>query len=131
MREPRKKKTRTCTPTLASQADKHVLYENSVQCAEAEIDFVDATFKKLRKRRAHLLREDFCGTANSSCEWVRRHADNRAIGVDLDAEVQQQGVRSELQPIEQRPDQIGLGRPRSLLGPDRQQTEGQREREER
>jgi cyclopropane fatty-acyl-phospholipid synthase-like methyltransferase len=91
MRKSRKRKTRTYGPTLASQADKHVLYENSVQCSEAEIDFVAETFETLRQRRAHLLREDFCGTANSSCEWVRRHADNRAIGVDLDAEVQQWG----------------------------------------
>ena len=77
--------------TLASRADKHVLYERAVQCTEAEIDFVDATFKQRRQRRASLLREDFCGTANSSCEWVCRRAANRALGVDLDAEVQQWG----------------------------------------
>ena len=86
-----KAKGRSRQSTLASRADKHVLYERAVQCSEAEIDFVDATFKQRRKRRAHLLREDFCGTANSSCEWVRRRAENRALGVDLDAEVQQWG----------------------------------------
>lgn len=72
---------------LADIADRHRLYELSVQCAEAEVDFVDHTFKKLRGRRAHLLREDFCGTANVCCEWVRRRKVNRAIGVDLDSEV--------------------------------------------
>lgn len=77
--------------TMASKADRHELYEDSVQCVEAEIDFVDDTFKKLRKRKARLLREDFSGTANTSCEWVRRRKRNRAIGVDLDAEVQQWG----------------------------------------
>jgi SAM-dependent methyltransferase len=87
----RKVKGRARRSTLASQADKHVLYERAVQCCEAEIDFVDATFKQRRKRRARLLREDFCGTANSACEWVRRRAANRALGVDLDAEVQQWG----------------------------------------
>jgi len=91
MRKPRKKKTPAKAPTLASQADKHVLYEESVQCAEAEIDFVATTFRRLRQRSARLVREDFCGTANSSCEWIRRHKANRAIGVDLDAEVQQEG----------------------------------------
>ena len=74
-------------PTLAEQADRHALYELSVQCAEAEIDFVSDTFKALRGRPARLLREDFCGTANVCCEWVRRHKENRAIGVDLDPEV--------------------------------------------
>jgi cyclopropane fatty-acyl-phospholipid synthase-like methyltransferase len=91
MRKPRKKKTHSNRSKMAAQADKHVLYESSVQCSEAEIDFVETTFETLRKRRAHVLREDFCGTANSSCEWVRRHDANRAIGVDLDAEVQQWG----------------------------------------
>ena len=72
--------------TMAQKADRHVLYQQAVQCVEAEIDFVDDTFKTLRGRRAKLLREDFCGTANTSCEWVRRRKSNRAIGVDLDAE---------------------------------------------
>ncbi|MCU7812572.1 MAG: class I SAM-dependent methyltransferase [Candidatus Thiodiazotropha sp. (ex Notomyrtea botanica)] len=80
----RKKKS---SPKIAESADRHRLYELSVQCSEAEIDFVDDTFKKLRGRRARLLREDFCGTANVCCEWVRRRKFNRAIGVDLDGEV--------------------------------------------
>ncbi len=81
------KRKKKLIPNLAETADRHHLYELSVQCAEAEIDFVDATYKKLRKRRASLLREDFCGTANVCCEWVRRRKQNRAIGVDLDPEV--------------------------------------------
>lgn len=71
----------------AELADRHALYEDAVQCAESEIDFVDAEFRRLRGRQASLLREDFCGTANVSCEWVRRRSENRAIGVDLDSEV--------------------------------------------
>ncbi|MEM7404908.1 MAG: class I SAM-dependent methyltransferase [Pseudomonadota bacterium] len=73
--------------TQADRADRHTLYQDSVQCVEAEIDFVDETFKQLRSRRAVRLREDFCGTANTSCEWVRRRRGNVAIGVDLDGEV--------------------------------------------
>ena len=72
---------------MAERADRHVLYEKSVQCVEAEIDFVDETFTELRDRNAKNLREDFCGTANTSCEWVRRRRTNHAIGVDLDADV--------------------------------------------
>jgi cyclopropane fatty-acyl-phospholipid synthase-like methyltransferase len=78
-----KKKRRT----MAEKADRHVLYEKSVQCVESEIDFVDETFSELRERKARILREDFCGTANTSCEWVRRRRKNRAISVDLDADV--------------------------------------------
>lgn len=72
---------------LADLADRHELYELSVQCPEAEIDFVDGTFLKLRRRRAELLHEDFCATANVCAEWVKRRRTNRAIGIDLDPEV--------------------------------------------
>jgi len=72
---------------LAQNADRHALYQDSVQCVEAEIDFVDATFEKIRGRKAVQLREDFCGTANTSCDWVERREGNCAIGVDLDQEV--------------------------------------------
>mgnify|MGYP000926898408 CR=1 FL=1 len=75
--------------SIADRADRHKLYEFSVQNAESEIDFVDTTFRKIRKRKALTLREDFCGTANVCCEWVRRRKHNHAIGVDLDAEVLQ------------------------------------------
>ncbi|MCA9309746.1 MAG: class I SAM-dependent methyltransferase [Phycisphaerales bacterium] len=77
--------------SMATTRDRHVLYQDSVQCVEAEIDFVDDTFRDLRGRRAELLREDFCGTLNTSCEWVRRRPGNRAIGVDLDADVLEWG----------------------------------------
>ena len=73
--------------TMAQRADRHVLYEKSVQDAAGEYRFVSKTFRKLRGRRAQRLREDFCGTANMSCEWVRRHRNNTAIGVDIDPEV--------------------------------------------
>ena len=78
------KKNRT---SMARKADRHRLYERAVQCSESEIDFVDATFESLTGRKAVCIREDFCGTTNSSCEWIRRRDTNRAICVDLDDEV--------------------------------------------
>ncbi|MCC6321032.1 MAG: class I SAM-dependent methyltransferase [Phycisphaerales bacterium] len=71
------------TARIASTADRHMLYQRAVQCVEAEIDFVDETFARLRGRKARTLREDFCGTFNTSCEWVRRRPTNIAIGLDL------------------------------------------------
>jgi len=85
------KRHKKSKPGMAATADRHQLYELSVQCAEAEVDFVDATFNRLRKRKAKLLREDFCGTANVCCEWVKRGSRRHAIGVDLDPEVLQWG----------------------------------------
>ncbi|MBN1378476.1 MAG: class I SAM-dependent methyltransferase [Gammaproteobacteria bacterium] len=85
------KKQKRNKPGMAATADRHVLYEASVQNVEFETDFVQDTFKAIRGRDARSMREDFCGTANSACEWVRRHEDNTAIGVDLDADVLEWG----------------------------------------
>jgi len=83
MPRPKKKTRKPKAALTADTADRHVLYGLSVQNVEAEIDFVDQTFQALRGRKAATIREDFCGTANSACEWVRRRPGNRAIGVDL------------------------------------------------
>ncbi|MCA9276629.1 MAG: class I SAM-dependent methyltransferase [Phycisphaerales bacterium] len=68
----------------AATADRHELYQLSVQNVEAEIDFVDDAFKDIRGRHAVLLREDFCGTGNTSTEWIKRRSTNRAVGLDID-----------------------------------------------
>ncbi len=75
----------------ADSADRHVLYQQAVQDVEAEIDFIEQTWSELRQRPAVLLREDFCGTANTACEWVRRHPDCQAIGIDSDTGVLEWG----------------------------------------
>ncbi len=72
---------------LASKADRHILYQEAVQEVEAEIDFINDTYEEIRGRKAKLLREDFCGTANTACEWIGRDENNRAFGVDLDTRV--------------------------------------------
>lgn len=69
---------------MAARMDRHDCYQKAVQGVEAEIDFVEETFQTLRGRKPTLIREDFCGTANSSCEFVKRRRTNHAIGVDLD-----------------------------------------------
>lgn len=76
---------------MADSADRHLLYQQSVQDVEAEIDFVEQTWGELRKRPATFLREDFCGTANTACEWVSRDDGHHAVGIDLDEEVLEWG----------------------------------------
>ena len=53
--------------TMAEQADKHELYELSVQNVEHEVELIQETFQELAGRTAHLFREDFCGTASAAC----------------------------------------------------------------
>ena len=73
--------------SIADSADRHLLYQQSVQDVEAEIDFVEQTWSELRDRPAIFLREDFCGTANTACEWVIRDDSHHAVGIDLDRDV--------------------------------------------
>lgn len=71
----------------AATSDRHDLYEHSVQDTEAECDFIDQVWTERRKRLAQHVREDFCGTAATSCEWIKRREGNTAIGVDFDPTV--------------------------------------------
>jgi SAM-dependent methyltransferase len=68
----------------ARTADRHVLYQESVQSPESDARFFSRYFKKEAGRPLRVLREDFCGTALLCCEFARLHQDNIAIGVDLE-----------------------------------------------
>jgi SAM-dependent methyltransferase len=71
-------------PSQASLADRHELYELSVQAPESDADTLGSLFRRFRKREALSLREDFCGTATLSTAWVKSKRGRTAIGVDLD-----------------------------------------------
>ncbi len=90
---------KSSSPTMAELADRHICYEEAVQCAEAEIDIIDSIFKKLKKRQASTLREDFCGTTNTSCEWIKRRNTNTAICVDLDKDVLDWAKKNKLEKL--------------------------------
>jgi SAM-dependent methyltransferase len=84
------------TPTMADQADIHNLYERSVQNVESEVEFLQTTFKALKGRTGYLFREDFCGTASASCQWVKQGPEFQAIGVDIDRSVLEWGRNNRL-----------------------------------
>ena len=83
----RKKRKKRRGRRTAAGSDKHELYEKSVQNPEAEFDFIDQVWKERRHRLATRIREDFCGTAIASVEWVKRRKGNTAIAVDIDPAV--------------------------------------------
>ncbi len=68
----------------AKALSKHDYYEAAVQEPEAEIDFMLQAFKAFKRPKPVTVREDFCGTAINSIDWVKAGKHNRAIGVDLD-----------------------------------------------
>jgi SAM-dependent methyltransferase len=75
-----KRKVRTPVPS------KYALYEASVQSPDVHAAWLDETYKAITKGTARNIREDFCGTFKMSCEWVKRHPKNTALGLDLDPE---------------------------------------------
>jgi hypothetical protein len=91
------RKSNAAKPVLTARtADRHTLYQIAVQAPDAEMDFVGATFKKLRGRPCVSIREDFCGTAYSSCEWVSRGKAHTAVGLDLHGPTLAWGTRNNL-----------------------------------
>ena len=69
---------------MAERADRHLLYQKSVQCPAHELGFFLWVYRTIRGRSPMALREDFCGTALFSAAWVRSHPRRTALGVDLD-----------------------------------------------
>ncbi len=83
-------------PAEPRERDRHRLYQVSVQCPEADVRFFTRIFRGLRGRDPLSFKEDFCGTAHLSGEWVRSRADRTAIGVDLDSATLDWGRRYNL-----------------------------------
>lgn len=82
----------------AKTADRHDLYQRSVQDVESEAEFLERAFRKATKRSVQSLREDFCGTALLCSQWVQRGDKRTALGIDLDEEVLAWGVTNNLLP---------------------------------
>ncbi len=83
-------------PTLAQRADRHLLYQQSVQEPEVEARFFARTYRQHFGSEARFLREDFCGTFAVCCEWVKRGKDRTALGVDLDPDPLAWGIEHNL-----------------------------------
>jgi SAM-dependent methyltransferase len=94
--------------TLARQADLHDCYERAVQHPPFDAGFIARTFQKLRGRPPRVLREDFCGTAALCASWVRRHPENRAYGIDLDAATLDWGIARHVVPLGRRAARVTL-----------------------
>lgn len=85
--------------TLAERAERHVLYERAVQSPDVDVEFAVQAWKREFGGRPTRMREDFCGTAALCREWVKAHRDNRAWGVDLDADTLAWGRKHNIAPL--------------------------------
>jgi hypothetical protein len=68
----------------AATADRHDLYQRSVQAPEHEVELLGKMFKRHTGRRALTLREDFCGTALLCGAWASSRDERTATGLDID-----------------------------------------------
>ena len=93
------KKTARKSKFTAKTADKHDLYQRSVQDAETEIYFINRAFKGIRKRAPLTLREDFCGTALLCGAWVTSLTGRTAQGIDIDPKVLAWGAKHNIEPL--------------------------------
>ncbi len=87
------------TQKMASTADKFLLYQQSVQTPDHEVEFFEQAYREAYKRKPYTLREDFCGTFAVCCEWVKSNAKRTAVGVDLCSETLQWGRDNNLAPL--------------------------------
>ena len=78
----------------AKSADKHLLYQLSVQSTEQEIEILEETFEERRDRKAISLKEDFCGTSLLACEWIKSDPERTAIGLDIDRPTLDWGIKN-------------------------------------
>ncbi len=108
MSKKRKKAPKRKPKYTAKTADKHELYQLSVQDAEFEVSLISRVFKRLRGRKPMSIREDFCGTALFCGAWVKSDRRRTAVGVDLDPGVLKWGVEHNLAPLGEPGDRITL-----------------------
>ncbi|OQX69437.1 MAG: hypothetical protein B6A08_04990 [Sorangiineae bacterium NIC37A_2] len=96
----KKKATRKAASAYTARtADKHELYQLSVQAVDHELDFIEKVYRNLYKARPLLLREDFCGTALFSAHWAKSHPERHAVGVDISKETLAWGQERNVDPL--------------------------------
>lgn len=78
----RRSSRRGSPPPTARTADRHDLYQRSVQVPDHEMRLVERVFEAHTGRRPLHLREDFCGTALLCASWAKSHPERTATGLD-------------------------------------------------
>lgn len=80
-------------PTLAEQADRHILYQEAVQDPETEVHNFTKFYTEIRGKKPLSMKEDYSGTGHLAVEWAKSDPERTAIGVDYDAETIEWGQK--------------------------------------
>lgn len=117
-----KKKSRPEARLTARTADKHDLYQRSVQAPTYEIRFLNKVYKAHTGRKPLHLREDFCGTALLCAEWVKSDPERHAVGLDIDRPTLAWGTERNIAPLGARASRVTL-LPQDVCVPTREKFE--------
>lgn len=99
MPRPRTSSKKAKNALTAKTADRHDLYQRSVQAPEYEVDFLDQIHKAHTGHKAVSLREDFCGTALLCGEWLKSDPRRTATGLDIDRPTLEWGAAHNIAPL--------------------------------
>ncbi len=94
-----KKKNKRKPKYTAKSADRHELYQLSVQAPEYEVKMLQRFYKRAYGKKPLSMREDFCGTALLCSAWVKSHQERTATGVDFDADTLAWGREHNIDPL--------------------------------
>ena len=92
----------------AKTADIHELYQLAVQSPDVDAEFLGRLYKRLRKKPARHLREDFCGTGFLASAWLRRNKNNTAEGFDIDEPTVAWGLERNFEGIDRVDERVDL-----------------------
>jgi SAM-dependent methyltransferase len=101
----------------AKTADRHELYQLSVQACDHEVALLGRMFKRHTGRRARSLREDFCGTALLCAAWVQSKKDRVATGLDIDGPTLAWGRERNIAPLGEHAQRVTLLEQNVLVPP--------------
>ncbi|MBN2804195.1 MAG: class I SAM-dependent methyltransferase [Deltaproteobacteria bacterium] len=83
----------------AFNADKHILYQQSVQDTETTINFINEVYFDTAQKYPKSLREDFCGTALLASAFAADSYDKTSCGLDLDQNTLNWGLKHNILPL--------------------------------
>ncbi len=86
--------------SMIKKWNKFELYQESVQNAPFEVEFIHDVYKAHRKKRPRKFREDFCGTALLCCEWAKTIPGGEAVGLDLDEPTLRRGQKQNVDALD-------------------------------
>jgi SAM-dependent methyltransferase len=101
-------KARKKSRFTARTADRHELYQLSVQAADYEVSFLNRLYRSHYGEKPLTMREDFCGTALLSAAWVESHSERTATGVDFHRPTLEWGRKRNVEPLGKAAERVTL-----------------------